>query len=110
MNTAIQKLLDAVSNGVNTVDAQLKDGFQTTDLFALIPVASMVPGVISDKAAIVSAWEARTEADLNEWVTYAKTKIDLHDDNTEKKVEAVLGFIIAGVIVFDTFKSSVSGE
>lgn len=102
----MQALLDEVALAVNTVDKQLSDGFQPTDLFALIPVATSLPSVISQKEAIVSAWKGRSAESLSEWLAYAKTKIDLISDDAEAKTEAILAFAISAVDVYDVFKKA----
>lgn len=106
MDTSIQKLLDIVSNAVNTVDVELKDGFQTSDLFGLIPIATAIPAIVSDKAAISSAWKNRTSENLAEWLAYMKTKITLQSADAEKKAEAILALAVAGVDVYDIFAAA----
>lgn len=106
MDTSIQKLLDIVSQAVNTVDIELKDGFQTSDLFGLIPIATAVPAVIADKVAISAAWKERTTETLAEWLAYAKTKIQLQSADAEKKAEAILSLAVAAIDIYDIFSQS----
>ncbi len=44
----LKQIIDVLAGGVETLIEQLKDGFQYTDIFALVPVLSQIPEAIKD--------------------------------------------------------------
>ena len=75
------------------VDEQLKDGFQYSDLFSLIPVLSKLPAAV-EGADKIAAELADLDDDERKELLEAIKKLDLQDDAVEEIAEhACVAFI-----------------
>lgn len=104
--SALSNLIKVVANTVNTAAKQLEDGFQVTDLFALIPIASQVPAVIADKENIKAEWKARTPQTIKDAIAEFETDLDLTNDKLEAQIEKGVEFVLAGAELYDSFKAA----
>lgn len=101
---ALKNLVKVIAEAVNTGEKQLADGFQVTDLFALIPIASQIPAVIASKGQIAEEWKARTETTLSEILTELKTDLVLIDKALEAKIEKAVALVLAGADLYSEFQ------
>lgn len=102
--TALKNLVKVITDGVVTGEKQLADGFQVTDLFALIPIASQIPAVIASGPELKTEWNERTETTLPEILAEFKDDLVLTDKSLEAKIEKAVAFVFAGADLYDSFQ------
>jgi len=101
---ALKNLVHVVADAINTGEKQLADGFQTSDLFALIPIASQIPAVIASGGEMRKEWNERTEETLPEILAEFKGGLVLGNKPLEAKIEKAVAFVFAGADLYEEFQ------
>jgi len=98
--------LNIIFGAIKDAESSLTDGFQTTDLITLVPVATQIPTVIK-------SWkEAKTEigqidatqiADLQAFIG---TNLELKNSKTKEEIMSAINFVFAGYTLIESFKKA----
>lgn len=86
----LQQIIDVVADGTTTLLEQLKDGFQYTDVFALIPVLSTIPEAIKDADNALVYLKDMTEEKENEVINAVMAKLQDTSEKTQNLVKFLL--------------------
>lgn len=86
----LQEIIDVVAEGTTTLIKQLGDGFQYTDIFALIPVLSKIPEAIKDADHALNYLKDLTEEKENEVIAAVLAKLQDTSDKTKAIVKYLL--------------------
>lgn len=86
----LQEIIDVVAEGTVAVAAVLKDGFQYTDIFALIPTFSKIPQAIEDADQAWAYLKDLTEEKENEIIAAVLAKIPTAPVKTKQLVKFIL--------------------
>jgi len=92
----LQQIVDVVAEGTQTLITQLKDGFQYTDIFAMIPVFSKIPEAIKDADNALHYLKDMTEEKENEIVDAVAAKLNDASENLKNGARRVLRLIAEG--------------
>lgn len=97
---AFQKLKNIVStifDGFKTVSTQLADGFQLTDLLALVPLVPGINEAVKDFPEAKQALLSLNEEQKTELLAHWKTKFDLSNDELEELIEAIVDYAVDAI-------------
>lgn len=83
------------------------DGFDWTDVSALIPDLLQIPAIVQDSAAIVAEFKDLDEAERNELSAEISTTFDIPNDKVELYVEEALKGSLYIVSLVNRFKGRV---
>ena len=86
----LQEIIDVVADGTTTIIEQLNDGFQYTDVFALIPVLSHIPDAIKDSNNALVYLKDMTEETENDVINAVMAKLQDTSEKTQNLVKFLL--------------------
>lgn len=101
----LQEIVDVVAEGTSTLIKQLKDGFQYTDIFAMIPVFSRIPEAIKDANNALHYLKDMDENRENEVVDAVAAKLNDASENLKTGARRVLRLIAEGYMTAMFFAS-----
>lgn len=93
----LKKVVGTLITLAQTAETSLADGFQTSDLFAFIPVLSGIPDLLKNKDAIVQEFKDLTADETKELVDYVEQNFTIANKKVEDIIVAALD---AGVSLF----------
>lgn len=84
-------------------ETSFKDGFQLSDLFAFMGQFAQVPEVIQNKQALIDEWKNKTNADVQDLLTFIDTNLAIQNAEVEAKIKAAIAALIANVTLIELF-------
>jgi hypothetical protein len=110
----IEKLKDAgaiLFGAVNTADAELADGFQTTDLIAIAMAIIPLPGVLKAKDEISSEWKDLSDDEIIALATDFNAGLNLKNKDIQGKIQkTILGVAYPAIAIRAWVKPSATPE
>ena len=96
----LKEIVDVVAEGTNAIITQLKDGFQYTDIFALVPVFSKIPEAIKDADNALHSLKSLTEEKENEIIDLVMSKLNDASEKTRNLVKFLLRTLASAYMLY----------
>ncbi len=102
----LKQIIDVVAEGATTIIEEMKDGFQYTDIFGLVPVFSKIPEAIKDANNALKYLEDLTPEKENEVIAAVLEKLKDTSDKTKQLVTYLLRTLANAYLMYKVLAKS----
>lgn len=99
LKNAAQVLINFVKQG----EISFKDGFQLSDLFAFMGEFTAIPAILQNKQALINEWKNKTNADVQDLLSFIDTNLAIQNKDVEAKVKAAIAAFLANISLIELF-------